>query len=279
MKKTSLVLEGGGFRSSYTLGVLQGFIDNSINFNYIVGVSAGALAGALYLANQVDRIFKVNMPSIDFSGAVEKQTGLLDMVDYYTILNNFNPALDFKRVLGNDADLLLGAVEIETNTIIYFSNKDIETPAMLNCTLAASSALPGLAVPVTIHGQEYYDGGMMEPIPIIKAAQDGYDKHIVILTQNKGYFKENSHLDQKIEETLKPYPQFLKTVQQRYLKYNHMLDEIEEMEKKGIAFVFRPTLPMDLKVFDDRIDVAKNIYMNGYTHVTEKMDELLQFLG
>lgn len=36
--KTGLVLEGGGMRGIYTVGVLDVLLDNNIHFDYIIGV-------------------------------------------------------------------------------------------------------------------------------------------------------------------------------------------------------------------------------------------------
>ena len=46
-KKTGLVLEGGGMRGIYTAGVLDVFLDHDISFDGVIGVSAGAVHGAL----------------------------------------------------------------------------------------------------------------------------------------------------------------------------------------------------------------------------------------
>ena len=43
MGKTGLVLEGGGMRGAYTAGVLTWLIDHEIEFDYGVGISAGAM--------------------------------------------------------------------------------------------------------------------------------------------------------------------------------------------------------------------------------------------
>ena len=39
-----LVLEGGGWKGLYTLGVLDAFMKNGINIRSTVGISAGALS-------------------------------------------------------------------------------------------------------------------------------------------------------------------------------------------------------------------------------------------
>ncbi len=48
MAKTGLVLEGGGLRGIYTAGVLDVFLDNNIEVDGVIGVSAGAIHGASF---------------------------------------------------------------------------------------------------------------------------------------------------------------------------------------------------------------------------------------
>ena len=46
--QTGLVLEGGGMRATFTVGVLDCFMDHNIWFPYTIGVSAGASNGISY---------------------------------------------------------------------------------------------------------------------------------------------------------------------------------------------------------------------------------------
>ena len=50
--KTGLVLEGGGMRGMYTIGVLDRFLNAQIAFDYVIGVSAGACNGVCFVAQQ-----------------------------------------------------------------------------------------------------------------------------------------------------------------------------------------------------------------------------------
>ena len=43
--KTGLGLEGGGMRGIYTAGVLDAFMEHNIEFDGVIGVSAGAING------------------------------------------------------------------------------------------------------------------------------------------------------------------------------------------------------------------------------------------
>ena len=56
MRKVGLVLEGGAMRGLYTAGVLDVLLDNNINIDGIVSVSAGALFGVNYFSKQKGRV-------------------------------------------------------------------------------------------------------------------------------------------------------------------------------------------------------------------------------
>ena len=61
MKGIGLVLEGGGLRGIYTAGVLDFFLEKNLEFNYAVGVSAGAIYPASYVSKQKKRNFYTQM--------------------------------------------------------------------------------------------------------------------------------------------------------------------------------------------------------------------------
>ena len=58
--KVGLVLEGGAMRGMYTAGVLDTFLDNNIEVDGIIGVSAGVLFGVNYLSKQRGRVIRYN---------------------------------------------------------------------------------------------------------------------------------------------------------------------------------------------------------------------------
>ena len=58
--KLGLVLEGGGMRGIYTVGVLDCLMEENFRSDYVIGVSAGACNGASYVSRQKGRAFKTN---------------------------------------------------------------------------------------------------------------------------------------------------------------------------------------------------------------------------
>ena len=60
LEEKGLVLEGGGFRGMYTCGVIDVFMENNIDFNQVVGVSAGAAFGCNIKSKQSGRALLYN---------------------------------------------------------------------------------------------------------------------------------------------------------------------------------------------------------------------------
>ena len=54
-QKTGLVLEGGAMRGLFSAGVLDVMMENGIEFDGIMGVSAGAVFGCNYKSGQIGR--------------------------------------------------------------------------------------------------------------------------------------------------------------------------------------------------------------------------------
>ena len=54
--KIGLVVEGGGMKCAYSAGILDKFLDDHIQFDYCIGVSAGAANTLSYLEDNVEEI-------------------------------------------------------------------------------------------------------------------------------------------------------------------------------------------------------------------------------
>ena len=59
--KIGLVLEGGGMRGLYTVGVLDFLMDQAFLADYVIGVSAGAGNGISYVSGQKGRSYRVDV--------------------------------------------------------------------------------------------------------------------------------------------------------------------------------------------------------------------------
>ena len=59
--KKGLILEGGAMRGLFTAGILDVFMENNIEFDGLVGVSAGAVFGCNYKSGQIGRTLRYNL--------------------------------------------------------------------------------------------------------------------------------------------------------------------------------------------------------------------------
>ena len=58
--KKGLVMEGGAMRGMFTCGVIDVLMENGIDFDSAVGVSAGATFGLNYKSKQIGRPLRYN---------------------------------------------------------------------------------------------------------------------------------------------------------------------------------------------------------------------------
>lgn len=58
--KTGLILEGGALRGLFSAGVMDVMLENGIQFDGMIGVSAGAAFGCNFKSKQAGRVIRYN---------------------------------------------------------------------------------------------------------------------------------------------------------------------------------------------------------------------------
>ena len=58
--KTGLVMEGGAMRGMFTAGVIDIWMENGIDFDGAIGISAGAVFGCNIKSRQIGRVIRYN---------------------------------------------------------------------------------------------------------------------------------------------------------------------------------------------------------------------------
>ena len=56
-----LILEGGGWRGLYTQGVLDAMMEEDINIQTVIGVSAGSMSSLSYASGQIGMSARINL--------------------------------------------------------------------------------------------------------------------------------------------------------------------------------------------------------------------------
>lgn len=271
----SLVLEGGTFRPIFSAGVMDALLDNNITFPYCIGVSAGITNGISYISQQRGRNLEVvtkyrnDKRYLGYRNFLKcKSLFGLDFV-FDEIPNKLIP-FDMDTYKKYPGKVLVGVTNAKTGKTEYLDGKNLDDKATM---LRATCALPIFFPVIKLNGNEYYDGGICDPIPIKKAIEDGNDKHLIILTQPKGYKKELSKKNVLVAKLLNnKYPNLKDALLNRHDSYNETVRFCEELEKQGKALILRPEF--SLESFEKDVDKLKANYNHGYDLATKRINDI-----
>lgn len=277
---TGLVLEGGGMRGIFTVGVLDYLMDNNIWFPYTIGVSAGASNGISYASHQRGRSFFSNIellkkhPYISLKN-IFRGRGYIDLdFLFYEYPDKYYP-FDYKTYLSAPERFVMVASNCITGKPVYFEEKENFDRLLAACK--ASCTLPVMCPISYVDGTPMVDGGVTDAIPIHKAIEDGYKQNIIVLTRNKGYRKadKNFYLPPFI---YRKYPALREQLKLRYKHYNQVLDYIDTLEKENKAIVIRPVKPLEVGRTERNPEKLKALYEEGY-QCAKSLDGILSKLN
>lgn len=274
MNNTGLILEGGGMRGLYTAGVLEYFAQHDIHFPYIIGVSAGACMAASFLSEQQGRNKIVSIDYVNdkrylsFSNFIRK--GELFGMDFiFDEIPNTLVPLDVNKIISGPDEFVIVTTNCETGEPMYFYKEDYDVQT-LGKLLRASSSIPFFADAVEHNGKYMLDGGIVDPIPIIKAESDGFTKNVVVLTKPRGYYKKESRMSTIIN--YKKYPKVDERMKIRYKHYNDRLDYVFEQEKKGNVVVIAPSEDPGVGRTTRNTQKLEKLYELGFNDAKEQYE-------
>lgn len=280
MFKPGLVLEGGGTRAIYTSGVLDAFMDNDITFPYVIGVSAGTCNAASFIGKSYRRQHDITINYVND----KRYMGFRHILTKGEYLNSdwiFNELSYDICPLNQDefdkanATFCCVVTNAKTGKAEYLYPKTLRPRGCPE--IRASCSLPGATKGYEIGGELYFDGGLVDSIPLKRAIDDGCLKNVVILTQHKGYQKQPMGND-KMKRLFKKYPMIGKAILNRHNIYNEQLKYVYEMEKEGKALVIQPHTPLNCSTLEKSTAKLESIYQLGYKNGTDAIDKVKEYL-
>jgi predicted patatin/cPLA2 family phospholipase len=272
-----LVLEGGTFRPIFSAGVMDALLDEDIMFPYCIGVSAGITDGFSYASRQKERNLKIlqryrNDKRYLGAGNLLKDKSIFGVEFVFEeIPNNLLP-FDWESFARYEGDFRVGVTNAKTGQIEYLDGKELDQK---NTMVKATCAIPMVFPVVKLNGNEYYDGGICDPIPVRKAQADGHDKLLIVLTRPQGYIKESRKANAVAAKLLcKKYPSLVEPLLTRHIAYNETVQYCEALEREGKAIILRPAGEGIIDSFEKDVRRIETSYQYGYDLCKQRIEEI-----
>lgn len=218
-----LIVEGGGFKTGFTTGVLDAFLGGQYNpFNSYIGISGGSVSVSYYMSGQ----YRFCLNAILLLAQDENfmnyrrtfgEEGYMD-IDFIADVAKKKVKFDIRKAfdltIKNPAYFV--ATDYKTGKAAYLQpNKK----NWIDCIIA-SSALPFVTKGKhEIEGSAFFDGGWSDPLPVKWAYEQGAKEIVILRTWPKGvrsaqswsdyfgslYYNSDPHLKQVFEKCHQSY--------------------------------------------------------------------------
>ncbi len=278
--KTGLVLEGGAMRGMHTSGVLDILLDNGIEFDGVIGVSAGALFGVNFVSKQRGRAIRYNKRFC----ADKRYMGLHSLITtgnvintefaYYTVPREYDLFDDETYMSGVPFHVVV--TNMETGDAEYPRLNSVLNEMEL---LRASGTMPFLSKPVELDGKLYLDGGVADSIPFEKFKEMGYEKLVVVLT--KPYDYKKGPIPKWFVDLFykRKYPKFASRLANRPNEYNACVERLKAAENAGEIYVIRPSEPLAVKRIEKDPEKLQGAYDLGLKDGKAALGGLVEYLN
>ncbi len=254
-KKKTLVVEGGGFRTAFTAGVLDAFmVANYVPFERMIGVSGGALALSYFLSGQY-RTYYSAMKHLSKDAhfikwnRVLSPEGYMD-IEYLRKMAQTTFKFDIEKALDakSSRELWFVATNKKTGEAEFLEPNE---STWVDCVIA-SSTLPFVTKGAhQVEGKVLMDGGWSDPLPVKKAIELGTEDLLIIRTNPRDIELTQSWPDYFASIYYRDNAEFSACFTDNYDRYNH-----------AVRFLNNP--PEDISVH--QIAPAKYLESSTYSY-------------
>ena len=186
-ERVILVLGGGGVKGVAHAGVWRALREADVRVAEIVGTSIGALVGASIaggaspdeLEERARALRKQDIVDINRWALLPmgiRQPAVFQGTALREYIERVLPRTDWAEL---EIPLSVNAVDLESGYTVWFGAGG-RTDVPLADAVYASSALPVFYPPVAVDGMHLVDGGVMDAVPVTKAADRGADRIIAV---------------------------------------------------------------------------------------------------
>lgn len=267
--RTALIDVGGGFRAIFGAGVMDSCQEEGITFDHCYGVSAGSANMVSFLAGQHGRnhkfyteyAFRKEYASFD---SYVKHHNFANLDYVYGTLSNHDGEypVDYEAFAANPTGFTVIACNALDGSAKYFDKSDVHYDDFN--IMKASSAVPVACEPYVIDGVPYFDGGIVDPVPVQKAIDDGYDRIVLVLTRPKDVLREQKRDIAPARILRHSYPAAAERLLNRYATYNDEVALAKEDERDGRVLILAPDDLCGLSTLSKSFEGLELMYRKGY---------------
>lgn len=268
--KIGVVDVGGGLRGIYAAGIFDYCLDNDINFDTCIGVSAGSANVASYVAKQRGRNYKFyaeysfRRSYMSLTNFIFKRS-YIDLEYIYGKMSNTGGEypIDYENLMANPAEMIVVGTRARTGKPMYFDKSDMSKDHYE--IFMASSAIPYVCKPHAVHGLYYFDGALGDPVPTKKAFEHGCDKVVVILTKPISACEDVSEQDMKLAKKIeKKFPQAAASLRTKARRYKEGVEYALKCQEEGTALVVYPDDTCGVDTVKRNKENFDRFYKKGY---------------
>lgn len=181
-ERVAFVLGGGGRWGAVEVGMLRALEERGIQPDLILGTSIGAFNGSIVAADPgMEGVSRLEKAWSELEGSDLFTGGMFDRVKAVATLQ---PAMHSSHQLrallesAHDPEMRIEDLTIPFQCVAASIERAAEhwfTEGPLVDALMATSAVPVLFPPIAIDGEHYFDGGLVNSVPLRRAVRLGAD--------------------------------------------------------------------------------------------------------
>lgn len=282
MSRKALALEGGSLRCLFTCGATDLMMDEGLQWDGIIGVSAGALTGVNIVSGQRGRTAQVNLGYVNdprYMGfrSLIKNRSIFNFDFLFGEISDTLLPLDRETFINSEIKYTAVATSCIDGRVRYYEKSEIPD---IYPAIRASASLPLLSPMVAVEGEPCLDGGLSVSVPYQRPLDEGYDKVVVITTREHGYRKEpvSRAMARIYARAYRKYPELVRAILNVPRHYNAEMDEIDRLEAQGRIFVIRPREPVTVSRTEKNVAKLQDLYDRGQEACRVALPKLREYL-
>jgi predicted patatin/cPLA2 family phospholipase len=283
--KKVLILEGGGFKTSFSAGVMDAFQMQSHNpFDSYIGVSGGCIAISYFLSKRYGYFYQCmrtlcqDERFVKYSKAFTD--GLMNLDFFYDIAYKEFP-FDFETAMrslkGKDYYIVLtnssnGATEYHQPTLENW----------VDMTIAASTVPMLTKGKHVVNGIHYSDGGISDPVPVKWAVENGATDIVLIRTTHHDFKPSRLRPEYFASKFIRANQKIKDDVENFQNKIKESIDYIDALPEHIKVDQIAPKVVLNSNIFTNSVKNIELDYRTGleaglnYIHSLKAENSLLK---